>query len=62
MSSISKLCQSDTVVVAAGNAKTDSCTIAHVNALAASDLSTKWPAGVNDGGHLCQPLLDPDLT
>ena len=48
-----------TVVVAAGNAKTDSCTIAPGNVngtlnMAASDLSTKFyphpPAGVDDGG------------
>ena len=46
------------VVVAAGNAKTDSCTLApgKVNGtlnMAASDLSTRFyptpPAGVNDG-------------
>ncbi len=51
-----------TVVVAAGNAKVDSCTIAPGNVngtlnIAASDLSTKFyphpPAGVNDGRHLC---------
>ena len=51
-----------TVVVAAGNAKVDSCTIAPGNVngtlnMAASDLSTKFyphpPAGVNDGRHLC---------
>ena len=59
-----------TVVVAAGNAKTDSCTIAPGNVngtlnMAASDLSTKFyprpPAGVNDGEHPSHPLCDPDL-
>ena len=50
-----------TVVVAAGNAKTDSCTIAPGNVngtlnMAASDLSSKFqkdsPAGIHDGEHL----------
>lgn len=59
-----------TVVVAAGNAKTDSCTIAPGNVngtlnMAASDLSTKFyphpPDGVADGGAClsAEALSDP---